>query len=95
MREQTFKITIEHDYAAPVTIDGVRHQFGDTELVKLKSVTEITEQPEKCVWILHVTKELNPRESWNAGCGFFWRINPRPFTFCPNCGKPIEVRDGK
>lgn len=43
---QTFQITIEHDYAAPVTVDGVRYQFGETKLVKLTTVTEITE-PEK------------------------------------------------
>ena len=90
--KQTF--VIEHDVPNPLTsltvCEGVQECYNE----KFKfTVTEITEQPEKCVWTDEATHV-------KTGCGFdsacscftdFVRCQIRVVKFCPYCGKTIEV----
>lgn len=97
MREQTFKIRQEN-WPNGITSEQLWSAIlGSSAIVVGElTVTEITE-PDKCVW-------TDEGAFVKVGCGRepicscvtdFIRCPEEPINFCPYCGKPIEVRDGR
>lgn len=60
------------------------------ELVKEQLSQQPAEPRATCKWVLHENGH-----DYKSACGIGSSDIPLAFTYCPNCGRPIELKEGE